>query len=227
MRTAGATPRARCTSSARSPRSATAWRAPGRKCRRSPSPPSRATPSAAGSRWWRRSTGASSPTTRSCRCPKSRSAFRSPGARCRGWSISWALRAPSASPSSANAFPPQKRWRWGSRDWIAPPGKAVKTAGDIARQVLALPRNSVRMTKDPSTRTPASARMRQATWRTTRCNWPRRAPRRRRRAKPSRAGARRARAGSRNCAWISYLAFTSASTQSSSNLERASLRSQA
>jgi enoyl-CoA hydratase/carnithine racemase len=36
----------------------------------------------------------------------------------------------------------------GLADWIAPPGKAYKTAGDVARQVLALPRNSVRMTKE-------------------------------------------------------------------------------
>jgi len=33
-------------------------------------------------------------------------------------------------------------------DYIAPPGKALKTARDLARQVLALPRNSVRMTKE-------------------------------------------------------------------------------
>jgi enoyl-CoA hydratase len=36
----------------------------------------------------------------------------------------------------------------GLADWIAPRGKALKTAGDIARQVLALPRNSVRMSKE-------------------------------------------------------------------------------
>jgi len=33
-------------------------------------------------------------------------------------------------------------------DCTAPPGKALKTARDLARQVLALPRNSVRMTKE-------------------------------------------------------------------------------
>jgi enoyl-CoA hydratase len=33
-------------------------------------------------------------------------------------------------------------------DYIAPPGKALKTARDLAKQVLALPRNSVRMTKE-------------------------------------------------------------------------------
>ena len=36
----------------------------------------------------------------------------------------------------------------GLADWIAPPGKALKVARDIARQVLALPRNSVRMSKE-------------------------------------------------------------------------------
>lgn len=36
----------------------------------------------------------------------------------------------------------------GLADWIAPPGKAYKVAGDIAKQVLALPRNSVRMSKE-------------------------------------------------------------------------------
>jgi enoyl-CoA hydratase/carnithine racemase len=36
----------------------------------------------------------------------------------------------------------------GIADWAAPPGKAYKSASDIARQVLALPRNSVRMTKE-------------------------------------------------------------------------------
>ena len=36
----------------------------------------------------------------------------------------------------------------GLADWIAPPGKAYMTAGDVAKQVLALPRNSVRMTKE-------------------------------------------------------------------------------
>lgn len=33
-------------------------------------------------------------------------------------------------------------------DYTAPPGKALKTARDLAKQVLALPRNSVRMTKE-------------------------------------------------------------------------------
>ena len=33
-------------------------------------------------------------------------------------------------------------------DYTAPPGKALKAARDLARQVLALPRNSVRMTKE-------------------------------------------------------------------------------
>lgn len=33
-------------------------------------------------------------------------------------------------------------------DWVAPSGKAVKVAEAIARQVLALPRNSVRMSKE-------------------------------------------------------------------------------
>lgn len=33
-------------------------------------------------------------------------------------------------------------------DWVAEPGKAAKTAQTVAKQVLALPRNSVRMTKE-------------------------------------------------------------------------------
>ena len=33
-------------------------------------------------------------------------------------------------------------------DWVAPPGKALKVARDIAGKVLALPRNSVRMSKE-------------------------------------------------------------------------------
>ncbi len=36
----------------------------------------------------------------------------------------------------------------GLADWVAPPGKALKTARAIAAQVLALPRNSVRMSKE-------------------------------------------------------------------------------
>lgn len=36
----------------------------------------------------------------------------------------------------------------GIADWLAPAGKAYKGASDVARQVLALPRNSVRMTKE-------------------------------------------------------------------------------
>ena len=36
----------------------------------------------------------------------------------------------------------------GLADWIAPPGKALKTAQQIAAKVLALPRNSVRMSKE-------------------------------------------------------------------------------
>jgi enoyl-CoA hydratase len=36
----------------------------------------------------------------------------------------------------------------GLADWVAPTGKALKTANDIAKQVLALPRNSVRMSKE-------------------------------------------------------------------------------
>jgi enoyl-CoA hydratase/carnithine racemase len=36
----------------------------------------------------------------------------------------------------------------GLADWVAPPGKALNVARDIARQVLALPRNSVRMSKE-------------------------------------------------------------------------------
>ena len=33
-------------------------------------------------------------------------------------------------------------------DWVAPSGKAYKAAGDVAKQVFALPRNSVRMSKE-------------------------------------------------------------------------------
>jgi enoyl-CoA hydratase/carnithine racemase len=36
----------------------------------------------------------------------------------------------------------------GLADWVAPPGKTLNVARDIARQVLALPRNSVRMSKE-------------------------------------------------------------------------------
>ena len=36
----------------------------------------------------------------------------------------------------------------GLADWLAPPGKALKTAREIAAKVLALPRNSVRMSKE-------------------------------------------------------------------------------
>ena len=36
----------------------------------------------------------------------------------------------------------------GLADWVAPPGKALKTARAIAAKVLALPRNSVRMSKE-------------------------------------------------------------------------------
>jgi enoyl-CoA hydratase/carnithine racemase len=36
----------------------------------------------------------------------------------------------------------------GLADWVAPPGKALKAAGELAKQVLALPRNSVRMSKE-------------------------------------------------------------------------------
>jgi len=36
----------------------------------------------------------------------------------------------------------------GLADYVAPPGKALATARAVARQVLALPRNSVRMTKE-------------------------------------------------------------------------------
>jgi enoyl-CoA hydratase/carnithine racemase len=36
----------------------------------------------------------------------------------------------------------------GLADWVAPPGKALKVARDIAAKVLALPRNSVRMSKE-------------------------------------------------------------------------------
>jgi hypothetical protein len=36
----------------------------------------------------------------------------------------------------------------GLADFLAPPGKALKVARDVAGQVLALPRNSVRMSKE-------------------------------------------------------------------------------
>jgi enoyl-CoA hydratase/carnithine racemase len=36
----------------------------------------------------------------------------------------------------------------GLADWVVPPGKALKTAREIAAKVLALPRNSVRMSKE-------------------------------------------------------------------------------
>ncbi len=36
----------------------------------------------------------------------------------------------------------------GLADWVAPPGKALKKAREVAAQLLALPRNSVRMSKE-------------------------------------------------------------------------------
>ena len=140
--------RGRWRSSAKSPRSATAWRAPGRKYRRSRSPPSRATPSAAGSRSRPRSTGASSPSD----------AFVSLPEIALGIPLTWGtlprlvnLVGPARAKRLAilcERIPAAEALAMGLVDYIAPPGKALATARAVAKQVLSLPRNSVRMTKE-------------------------------------------------------------------------------
>jgi enoyl-CoA hydratase len=45
-------------------------------------------------------------------------------------------------------FPAADALALGLADWVAPKGKALKTARAVAAQVLALPRNSVRMSKE-------------------------------------------------------------------------------
>jgi enoyl-CoA hydratase len=44
--------------------------------------------------------------------------------------------------------PAEQALAMGLADYLAPPGKALKAARDVAAQVLALPRNSVRMSKE-------------------------------------------------------------------------------
>jgi enoyl-CoA hydratase len=45
-------------------------------------------------------------------------------------------------------IPAAEAMQLGLADWLAPKGKALKTANAVAAQVLALPRNSVRMSKE-------------------------------------------------------------------------------